>query len=125
MNKVVLIGRLTKDIELKYTQQGTAVATFTLAVDRRFKGKNGESETDFISVQLWRVQAENAAKYVGKGSQVAIFGRIQTRNYEANDGSKKYVTEVVGEEVQFLGKPSGSQNSSSQNDNQDFFNFAR
>ena len=103
MNKVILIGRLTRDIELRYTQKGTARATFTLAVDRRFKNQDGEKETDFINCVIWDKQAENAAKYVGKGSQVGVVGRIQTRSYEAKDGHKVYVTEVVVEEIEFMG----------------------
>ncbi|MFZ7119727.1 MAG: single-stranded DNA-binding protein [Eubacteriaceae bacterium] len=102
MNKVVLIGRLTRDPELRYTGQGTPVATFTLAVNRKFKNKNGENEADFISIVVWGNQAENTSKYVSKGRQVAVYGRIQVRNYEAKDGTRRYVTEVVGEEVTFL-----------------------
>ncbi|GLC30447.1 single-stranded DNA-binding protein [Clostridium omnivorum] len=102
MNKVVLIGRLTKDPELKFTPgTGTAVATFTLAVDRKFS-KEGQREADFIPVVVWGKPAENTANYVGKGKLVAVSGRIQTRSYDAKDGSKRYVTEVVAEEVQFL-----------------------
>jgi single-strand DNA-binding protein len=102
MNKVVLIGRLTKDPELKFLEgSGTAVATFTMAVDRRFS-KDGEKEADFIPIVLWGKQAENTANYVSKGKLIGISGRIQTRSYDAKDGTKRYVTEVVGEEVQFL-----------------------
>lgn len=103
MNKVVLIGRLTKDPELKFTPgTGTAVATFTLAVDRKFPTREGQREADFIPVVVWGKPAENTANYVGKGKLVAVSGRIQTRSYDAKDGSKRYVTEVVAEEVQFL-----------------------
>ncbi|NTW71847.1 MAG: single-stranded DNA-binding protein [Eubacteriaceae bacterium] len=112
MNKVVLIGRLTKDTEIRYTQQSTAVATFTVAINRRFKSKSGESETDFINVVIFGVLVENIGKYLLKGKQVAVSGRIQTRNYEANDGSRKYVTEVVGEEIELLGSGQGNTNSS-------------
>ncbi|WP_097025397.1 single-stranded DNA-binding protein [Clostridium peptidivorans] len=102
MNKVILIGRLTKDPELKFTPgNGTAVATFTLAVDRRFS-KDGKKETDFIPVVVWGKQAEATAQYVGKGKLIGVSGRIQTRNYEAKDGTKRYVTEIVSEEVQFI-----------------------
>jgi len=102
MNKIVLIGRLTKDPELKFTPgAGTAVATFILAVDRKFK-REGQPETDFIPIVVWGKQAENTANYTAKGKLVGIAGRIQTRNYEAKDGTKRYVTEVVAEEVQFL-----------------------
>ncbi len=102
MNKVVLIGRLTKDPDVKYFQGNTAVANFTLAVDRTFKNKDGEKEADFIPVVVWRKQAELCEKYLSKGSMVAIVGRIQTRSYDANDGSRRYVTEVVADEIQFL-----------------------
>lgn len=102
MNKVVLIGRLTKDPELRFTPgTGTAVATFTLAVDRKFS-KEGQREADFVPVVVWGKSAENTANYVGKGKLVGVSGRIQTRSYDAKDGSKRYVTEVVAEEVQFL-----------------------
>ena len=103
MNKVVLVGRLTKDMELKYTQKGTAVASFTLAIDRRFKSQTGEKETDFINCVAWDKVGETASKYVGKGSQIGVAGRIQTRSYEAKDGGKRYVTEVVAEEIEFMG----------------------
>ena len=103
MNKVVLVGRLTKDMELKYTQKGTAVASFTLAIDRRFKSQTGEKETDFINCVAWGAVGETASKYVGKGSQIGVAGRIQTRSYEAKDGGKRYVTEVVAEEIEFMG----------------------
>jgi len=92
-----------KDLDLRTTQKGTATATFTIAIDRRFKSQSGEKETDFINCVIWDKQAENAAKYVGKGSQVGVVGRIQTRNYEAKDGHKVYVTEVVVEEIEFMG----------------------
>jgi len=102
LNKVSLVGRLTKDVELRYLGNGTPVANFTLAVDRTFKNKNGEKEADFINIQVWRKQAENCANYIGKGSLVAISGRIQTRNYDTAEGQKRYITEVVAEEVHFL-----------------------
>jgi len=114
MNKIVLIGRLTKDPELKFTPgTGTAVATFTLAVDRRFS-KDGQKEADFIPIVVWGKQAESTANYMSKGKLIGINGRIQTRNYDAKDGTKRYVTEVVAEEVQFLewGGASGSKNES-------------
>jgi single-strand DNA-binding protein len=99
MNKCVLIGRLTKDIDLRYTQSGTAVAQFTLAVDRQF---SKEKETDFINCVAWGKTAENCANYIGKGSLVAVEGRIQVRTYEAKDGGKRWVTEVIAEQVRFL-----------------------
>jgi single-strand DNA-binding protein len=104
MNKTVLIGRITKDVELKYTPgQGTAVTTITLAIDRKVaKGK--DKETDFISVVIWGKQAESTAQYMHKGSLIGVVGRIQTRSYESKDkeGARVYVTEVIAEEVDFL-----------------------
>lgn len=103
MNKVVLIGRLTKDPELKYTPgSGTAVTTLTLAVDRRFQKDSQQKEADFIPVVVWGKSAESTAQYMNKGKLMAVSGRIQTRSYEAKDGGKRYVTEVVADEVQFL-----------------------
>ena len=102
MNKVFLIGRLTKEPELRYTASNVATANFTLAVDRNFTNQEGEREADFISVVVWRKQAENVSKYLTKGSQIAVDGRIQTRTYDAQDGTKRYVTEVVAENVKFL-----------------------
>jgi len=101
LNKVVLIGRLTKDPDLRYTQSGVAVATFFLAVNRNFTNSQGEREADFIPVVVWRAQAENCAKYLNKGRLVAVAGRIQTRSYE-QDGQRRYTTEVVADEVTFL-----------------------
>ena len=102
MNKVTLIGRPTKQPDLKFTPgTGTPVCTMTLAVDRPFL-KDGQREADFIPVVIWGKPAENTANYVGKGKLVAVSGRIQTRSYDAKDGSKRYVTEVVADEVQFL-----------------------
>ena len=102
LNKVILIGRLTKDPELRHTPGGAAVASFTLAVNRGFKNQQGEIEADFIPVVVWRKQAENCANYLNKGSQVAVDGRLQVRTYEANDGQKRWVTEVIAENVRFL-----------------------
>ena len=103
MNKVILIGRLTKDPELRYTSSNVATASFSVAVDRNFTNQSGEREADFINIVVWRKQAENCKNYLTKGSQVAIEGRIQTRNYDGQDGKKVYVTEVVADNVQFLG----------------------
>ncbi|WP_061313831.1 single-stranded DNA-binding protein [Clostridium botulinum] len=115
MNKVVLIGRLTKDPELKFTPgAGTAVTKLTLAVDK-YNSKSGQKEAEFVPVVVWGKQAESTANYMIKGSQIAISGRIQTRNYEAKDGTKRYVTEVVAAEVKFLGKAKGQDNSTSNN----------
>lgn len=102
MNKVVLIGRLTKEPAMKYTQNGIAVAGFTLAVQREFANGNGDKETDFISCIAWRGTAEFVANYIKKGYQIAVSGSIQTRNYQAQDGTTKYVTEVVCDSVQNL-----------------------
>lgn len=110
MNKVILIGRLTKDPELRTIASGNATTSFTIAVNRNFTNQNGEREADFINCVAWRKQAENVAKYCTKGSQVAVEGRIQTRSYDAQDGTKRYVTEVVADNVTFLGsRVSGSQ----------------
>ena len=103
MNKVIMAGRLVKDPELKFIQNtGTATTTITLAVDK-YNAKTKEREADFINVVVWGKQAENLAEYTVKGSQIAISGRIQTRSYEAKDGTKRYVTEVVANEIEFLG----------------------
>ena len=99
LNRVVLVGRLTRDPDLRYTQSGTAVANFILAVDRPF---SKEKETDFINCVVWRKPAENLANYMKKGNLIGIEGRIQTRSYEGKDGKTVYVTEVVAENVQFL-----------------------
>ncbi|EKQ57765.1 MULTISPECIES: single-stranded DNA-binding protein [unclassified Clostridium] len=110
MNKVVLIGRLTKDPELRFTPgSGAAVTTLTLAVDK-YNTKTGQREADFVPVVVWGKQAESTANYMSKGSQMAISGRIQTRSYDAKDGTKRYVTEVVATEVQFLSKGNASGN---------------
>ena len=101
MNKVVLVGRLTKDPELRYTQSNIAAATFTLAVNRNYKNANGGYDADFIPVVVWRGLAEMLSKRLKKGSRVCISGRIQTRSYDGNDGQKRYVTEVVANEVFF------------------------
>lgn len=109
MNNVSLVGRLTKDVELKYTSSQTAVATGTLAVNRQFKSANGEKEVDFINIVAWRKTAEIIANYTSKGSQIGITGRIQTRSYEGNDGKRVYVTEVVAESVALLDSKSNNQ----------------
>ena len=101
LNKVVLIGRLCADPDLRYTASGIAVARFTLAVDRTFKNQAGEREVDFIPITVWRTQAENCAKHLAKGRLVAVVGRIQTGSYD-KDGQRHYTTEVVADEVRFL-----------------------
>lgn len=105
MNCTILVGRLTKDPEIKYLPTGTAVTSFTVAVDR----KNGKDEADFINCVAWQKLAENVANYCKKGRQVAVRGKIQTRNYESSDGRKVYVTEVVCDDVEFMadGKSNG------------------
>ncbi len=103
MNKVILIGRLTRDPELRTTANNLSVATFSLAVSRPFTPQGGEQQADFINCVIWRKQAENLAKYCHKGSQIAVEGRIQTRNYTAQDGNKRYVTEVICDNITFLG----------------------
>lgn len=103
MNKVSLLGRLTKDVEVRYTQtNNTMVASFTLAVNRRF-AKEGEQQADFINIVAWSKLAEFVSKYFKKGQQVAVVGRIQTRTWEDEHGQKRYVTEVIAEEVYFAG----------------------
>jgi single-strand DNA-binding protein len=119
MNKVVLIGRLSKDPDLRFTPgSGAAVTTLTLAVDK-YNAKTGKKEADFIPVVIWGKQAESAANYLSKGSKVGISGRIQTRSYDANDGTKRYVTEVIADQfggVEFLdSKGSNSQGNNSNN----------
>src|SRR5690606_22585578 len=102
INRVVLVGRLTRDPDLRYTPNGNAVVNFTLAVNRTFKNSNGEQEADFINCQAWRTTAENVAQYLRKGSLAGIEGRIQTRSYENDEGRRVYVTEVIADSVQFL-----------------------
>ena len=102
INNVVLVGRMTRDAELRYTPSNVAVATFSLAVNRNFKGANGERETDFINCVIWRQQAENLANWAKKGALIGITGRIQTRNYENQQGQRVYVTEVVADNFQMV-----------------------
>jgi single-strand DNA-binding protein len=116
LNRVILIGRLTRDPELRYTSNGVAVTTFTLAVDRPFKN-NGETETDFINIVTWRGLAENCANYLKKGKLAAADGRLQIRNYENNEGRKVYVTEVVADNVRFLESANSNSGGNTQNNN--------
>lgn len=102
LNKAILIGRLTADPELRYTQSGTAVANFRIAVDRPYTNQTGERETDFIPIVVWDKLAENCANFLAKGRLVAIDGRIQVRSYDAQDGTRRWVTEVVANDVRFL-----------------------
>ena len=102
INNVVVVGRLTRAVDLRYTSNGTAYASFTLATARDFKNQNGEKETDFINCVMWRKPAENLANYTKKGSLIGVEGRIQTRNYENQQGQRVYVTEVLAEKFSFL-----------------------
>lgn len=102
INNVVLVGRLTKDAELRYTPSNVAVVTFTLAVNRNRKNQNGDREADFINVVIWRQQAENLANWAKKGSLIGIVGSIQTRNYENQQGQRVYVTEVIANQFHML-----------------------
>ena len=102
LNNISLVGRLTKDVELRYTPSNVAVATFTLAVNRTFKNENGEREADFINCVMWRQQAENLANWAKKGALIGVTGRIQTRSYDNQQGQRVYVTEVVAEQFQLL-----------------------
>ncbi len=103
MNKVILIGNLSRDPELATTNGGVSVCRFTIAVQRRFQNAEGERDADFINIVVWRGQAENCHRFLKKGSKCAVVGRIQTSSYEAQDGSKRYVTEVIADEVEFVG----------------------
>lgn len=114
LNNVVLVGRMTRDAELRYTPSNVAVATFTLAVNRTFKNESGEREADFINCVMWRQQAENLTNWAKKGTLIGITGRIQTRSYDNQQGQRVYVTEVVAEQFQLL----ESRNSQGQQGNQ-------
>lgn len=107
MNKVILTGNLTKDPDLRYTQSGTGVASFTLAVNRRYSNQNGDKEADFINCVAWQKTAEFVANYFKKGQMMALEGRLQVRSYEGNDGQKKWVTEVIAESIEFCGGSGG------------------
>lgn len=113
INNVCLVGRMTKDAELRYTPNNQAVATFTLAVNRPFKSQNGEREADFINCVIWRQQAENLANWAKKGALIGITGRIQTRSYENQQGQRVYVTEVVAENFQIIEKRDNTANQNS------------
>lgn len=104
MNKVILLGRMVKDAELKYTPSNVAVASFTVAVDRKFAKQGEEKQADFINVVAWRNTAEFVSKYFTKGQMIALCGSIQVRNWEDSEGNKHYVTEVIADEVYFAGK---------------------
>ena len=115
-NRVVLVGRLTKDLELRYSSSNIPMLYFAVAVNRIFTDQNGQRQTDFINCVAFRKQAENMARFLGRGSQVSVEGRIQTRNYQGKDGNTVYVTEVVADSVQFL----ESKNSSHSRQNNGF-----
>ena len=102
MNKCILVGNLARDPELTTTSNGVAVCRFSIAVSRRYANSDGERETDFLNIVVWRNLGENCHKFLKKGSKVGIVGNIQSRSYDATDGTKRYVTEIVAEEVEFL-----------------------
>ncbi len=108
MNKCILVGNLTRDPELKQTPSGVSVCNFSIAVNRNFANANGEREADFINIVTWRGLAENCGKYLSKGRKVAICGQIQTRSYDDKDGNKRYATEVVADDVEFINSGSGN-----------------
>lgn len=111
LNKVILIGRLTRDPELRHTANGIPVATFTLAVDRQFTNRQGEREADFIDIVVWQKLAETCANYLGKGRLVAVDGRLQIRSYDDKQGIRRKVSEVVANEVRFLDSPKDARGS--------------
>ncbi|MDW3783667.1 single-stranded DNA-binding protein [Staphylococcus saprophyticus] len=117
INRVVMVGRLTKDPEYRTTQSGVSVTTFTLAVNRTFTNAQGEREADFINCVTFRKQAENVNNYLNKGSLAGVDGRVQSRTYENDEGKRVFITEVVAESVQFLDTKNNNQQSYSQNSN--------
>lgn len=114
INSVTIVGRMTKDVDLRYTANGKAVGNFTIAANRPFKNAQGENEADFINCTAWGKQAENLANYMGKGSQIGVTGRIQTRTFENKEGKTVFVTEVVADQVAFLESKKSSGQSSNQ-----------
>lgn len=118
LNRTVLVGRLTKDPELRSTPNGVNVGTFTLAVNRTFTNAQGERDADFINVVVFKKQAENVKNYLSKGSLAGVDGRLQTRNYENKDGHRVFVTEVVADSVQFLEPKSSNQQNNQQHNGQ-------
>ncbi len=115
MNKVILIGRLARDPELRTTSSGISMVRFTVAVSRQITSQGSQPQTDFISCIAWRRQAENIAKYCKKGSQVAVDGRIQTGSYDGNDGQRRYTTDIVADNVTFLGSRNNNENQPANN----------
>ncbi|ELP8735869.1 single-stranded DNA-binding protein [Staphylococcus pseudintermedius] len=114
INRVVLVGRLTKDPEFRTTQSGVEVATFTLAVNRNYKNKNGEQQADFINCIVFRKQAENVNNYLNKGNLAGVDGRLQSRSYENQEGRRIFVTEVICDSVQFLESKNNNQSNNQQ-----------
>ncbi|MBM7624325.1 single-stranded DNA-binding protein [Sporohalobacter salinus] len=114
LNKVILIGRLTDDPELRYTPNGVAVANFSLAVERPYTNKDGDRDVDFIDIVVWRKQAENCANHLGKGRLVAVEGRLQIRSYENSEGQRRRVSEIVANNVRFLDWPSDNRSQQGQ-----------
>ena len=110
MNKAILIGNLVADPELRKTQSDVSVCTFRIAVQRRFANQQGVREADFFNIVAWRQTAELCAKFLTKGRKVGVIGAIQNRSYDAQDGTKRYITEIVADEVEFLSSPQGGQN---------------
>lgn len=109
MNKIILLGRLTKDPEVRYTQSGKVVTQFTLAVDRPFAGANGQKEADFIPVVIWGKSAELAGNSLSKGQRALVEGRVQIRSYNANDGAKRWVTEVIADRFEYIERKADAQ----------------
>ncbi|PKL77472.1 MAG: hypothetical protein CVV25_14435, partial [Ignavibacteriae bacterium HGW-Ignavibacteriae-4] len=114
MNKVILLGRLTRDPVMKNITTGKTVTRFSLAVERRFKNKDGQKEADFINIVVWGKQAEFAAQYLTKGSQISLSGRLEARSYDAQDGQRRYVTEVVADEINLVSSGQKNANAGSQ-----------
>ena len=116
LNRTILVGRLTRDPDLRYTPSGVALANFTVAANRPFKNQQGEQEADFVNCVAWRKQAENLSNYMRKGQMIGVDGRLQSRSYEGKDGKMVYVTEVLAESIQFLEpKRNGGQQQANQN----------
>lgn len=124
INRVVLVGRLTRDPELRYTPNGVAVANFNIAVNRPYTDDNGERAADFINCVVWRKPAENLASYMKKGNLIAVEGRIQTRTYESDEGRTVFVTEVLASNIQYLESKSKSKSGGQGNNNQDDYQYA-
>ena len=114
MNKVILVGNLSRDPELTTTNGGVSVCRFTIAVQRRFQNAEGERDADFLNIVVWRGLAENCHKFLKKGSKCAVVGRIQTSSYEGQDGSRRYVTEIMADEIEFLSNRTGAGDASAE-----------